>query len=196
MRVTLFRMPVVLGVLMFWVSTVAAQADCPTIVQHALETASSACEATGRNQACYGNITLSAVPRSGASNFVFEKAGDVVNVADVESLTLTSLDAATEQWGVALLKIQANIPDTLPGQNVTMLLFGDVQIEDSTASASATETPPDTGTPAAADMPQSFGPMQASILPICDLCPSVALGLFFNLFRALYATLLTMPIKS
>src|SRR5690606_20836366 len=33
-------------------------------------------------------------------------------------------------WGVALMQIQANLPDTLPGQNVTFLLFGDVTIEE------------------------------------------------------------------
>jgi hypothetical protein len=31
-------------------------------------------------------------------------------------------------WGVALMRLQANIPETLPGQNVTFLLFGDVEI--------------------------------------------------------------------
>ncbi len=27
-----------------------------------------------------------------------------------------------------MLRIQANLPDTMPGQNVTILLFGDVSI--------------------------------------------------------------------
>lgn len=141
MTVTLFRMSMVLGAVMFWVSAVTAQSDCPTIVQNALEVANAACEATGRNQACYGNITLSVVPQAGVSNFTFNKAGDVMNVADVQSLTLSSLDMTTEQWGVALLKIQANLPDTLPGQNVTLLLFGDVQIQKS-VTATSDEPPP------------------------------------------------------
>ena len=39
------------------------------------------------------------------------------------------MDLVNGMWGVALLRVQANLPDTLPGQNVTMLLFGDVAIE-------------------------------------------------------------------
>ena len=27
------------------------------------------------------------------------------------------------------MKLQANLPDSLPGQNVTFLMFGDVQIQ-------------------------------------------------------------------
>lgn len=140
MNLTLFRVCVLLAALMFWVTVVAAQSDCPTIVRTALDIAASACEGTGRNQACYGNITLDAVPQAGVSNFTFSQTGDVVNVADVQSLTLTSLDAATEQWGVALLKIQANLPDTLPGQNVTLLLFGDVQIQNAPTPSANTST--------------------------------------------------------
>ncbi len=160
MKITLLRIGVVLGALMLWVTTVAAQADCPTIVQHALDVAGTACETTGRNQACYGNISLNAVPRDGVSNFVFKQAGDTVNVADVQSLTLSSLDAASQQWGVALMKIQANLPDTLPGQNVTLVLFGDVQIQDAADVAEATATPAAGGT-TTVPAPQTSGPMQA-----------------------------------
>jgi len=33
------------------------------------------------------------------------------------------------EWGVSLMRLQAGLPDTLPGQNVTFLLFGDVAIQ-------------------------------------------------------------------
>ena len=147
MSATMFRMSVLLVALMFSYSTLAAQTDCPTIVRDALEIAGTACSATGRNQACYGNVTLNAVPQPGASSFTFNQTGDMVNVADVQSLTLSSLDAAAKQWGIALLKIQANLPDTLPGQNVTMLLFGDVHIQNANESTSAV-TPPTSATAA------------------------------------------------
>ncbi|MEZ4671811.1 MAG: SH3 domain-containing protein [Anaerolineae bacterium] len=149
MKTILLRLSVMLGVMLLCVSVVTAQSDCPTIVRTALDVAGSVCGGIGRNQACYGNITLNAVPQAGVSNFTFNQTGDVVSVADVQSLTLTSLDTTTDQWGVALMKIQANIPDTLPGQNVTLLLFGDVQMENaatppvtessSASSPSATE---------------------------------------------------------
>ncbi|MDX2136447.1 MAG: SH3 domain-containing protein [Chloroflexota bacterium] len=111
-------------------STAAAQNEtCTAIIQEALAVVGEACAATGRNQACYGNIQLAATPRDGAPAFTFEQPGDVVNIADVETLRLSALDTDESSWGVALMQLQANLPDTLPGQNVTFLLFGDVEIE-------------------------------------------------------------------
>jgi hypothetical protein len=62
-------------------------------------------------------------------DFTFSAPGDMVAVSAVESLTLASQVADEGEWGVALMQLQANIPDTTPGQNVTFLLFGDVEIE-------------------------------------------------------------------
>ncbi len=119
-----------LWTLCLWLGPTLALAqgsECSAQIQQALDAASAACENTGRNQACYGNIDLRAEPQP-ESSFTFEKVGDVVDVAAVRSLIVSPLDAATGKWGVALLKLQANLPDTLPGQNVTFLLFGDVEL--------------------------------------------------------------------
>jgi hypothetical protein len=102
--------------------------SCPDIVSKALSAADAACKKTGRNQACYGNFNLQATGQPGADSFTFNKVGDIVNIADVQTLKLSPMNVNDDQWGVALMKLQANIPDTLPGQNVTFLLFGDVEI--------------------------------------------------------------------
>lgn len=107
-----------------------AQDDCPALITAALDVVDSACSATARNQLCYGNITLNATPRPGIADFHFEQSGDLVGVADVETLQLSSFDLVDAEWGVALMKVQANLPDTVPGQNVTFLLFGDVSMAD------------------------------------------------------------------
>jgi hypothetical protein len=127
--------------LIFSVSAVAAaaQADCPAIVQQALAATADACADTGRNQACYGNINLSATAQEGVSEFDFSQPGDLVDVAGVQTLTLSPLDEQQNMWGVALLKVQANLPDTLPGQNVTFLLFGDVEIQNAVTSNTGDE---------------------------------------------------------
>jgi hypothetical protein len=117
-----------MGLVGLWVSSVAAQADCPTIVQTALDATDAACEGTGRNQACYGNIDLSAVPQAGIPQFDFDAPGDIIDVAGVRTLELEPLDETSDIWGIALMQLQANLPETLPGQNVTFLLFGDVEI--------------------------------------------------------------------
>ncbi|MBK8034242.1 MAG: hypothetical protein IPK17_33055 [Chloroflexi bacterium] len=111
-------------------ATVAAQGDtCSDLVTQALTAVQAVCAETGRNQACYGNISIDATPREAVTDFTFEQQGDLVNVAAVQSLRLRALDVAENEWGIALMKLQADLPDTLPGQNVTFLMFGDVEIE-------------------------------------------------------------------
>lgn len=118
-------------------AVLAQAATCPDIVKAALAAADKACATTGRNQACYGNINLTAQPQPGVTDFTFDKPGDLVSVAGVETLSLSPLDAAKDVWGVALMKIQANLPDTLPGQNVTFLLFGNVEIQNAVTTNAA-----------------------------------------------------------
>ncbi|MDX1991963.1 MAG: hypothetical protein SF029_06225 [bacterium] len=115
--------------LVLCVSPVLAQrATCPAIVEAALRTVDQLCRDTGRNQACYGNVSLEAIARPQAEDFQFSQVGDIENVEWLESLRLDSMDEEAGTWGVAMMRLQANLPDTLPGQNVTFLLFGDVEI--------------------------------------------------------------------
>ncbi|MCC6617345.1 MAG: hypothetical protein IT320_27980 [Anaerolineae bacterium] len=116
------------------VETLLTEATCPNIVEAALATIDSACDDTGRNEACYGNVRLDVVPQPDAGPVSFAQQGDKVNLADVQSLTLSSMDEAAREWGMAVMKVQADLPDALPGQNVTFLLFGDVQIQNDVAA--------------------------------------------------------------
>ncbi len=114
--------------LMVFAPAALAQANCSAIVKAAMDEIDNACLTTGRNQVCYGNIQLTATPRTGAS-LTFDKTGDIANVVDLEALKLSSMSLTDESWGVALMRLQANLAGTLPGQNVTFLLFGNVQID-------------------------------------------------------------------
>jgi len=79
---------------------------------------------------------MEAHPQAGLDEdeLVFEEPGDLVNVADVSSLTLSPWDETQHTWGISLMKLQANLPATLPGQNVTFLLFGSVAIDNAVVS--------------------------------------------------------------
>lgn len=127
----MFRLRFILYILFAFliaIPIVAQNDTCSTLVQSALKIVDSSCNETGRNQVCYGNITLSATVTDDAPTFNFETPGDLADIIHIESLQLSVLHTPDE-WGVALMKIQANLPDTTPGQSVTMLLFGDVYIE-------------------------------------------------------------------
>lgn len=119
--------------LLFAFSTVSAQtatpdSTCGAMVQQAMREVESGCAETGRNQACYGYVSLQATARDGVTNFQFTQRGDIANVADLSSVQLEPLNTAADTWGILMMKLQANLPETLPGQNVTFLLFGDVEV--------------------------------------------------------------------
>lgn len=107
---------------------IAAQDDtCPALIQQALDYVDSVCSATDRNQACYGNLQVEAIPADPGVRFIFNAPGDIVSLTQVQTFNVSQM-STPDQWGVALLQVQANLPDTLPGQNVTMLLLGDLQV--------------------------------------------------------------------
>ena len=130
--------------------TFAQQVSCPALVQEAMESARTICENTGRNQVCYGHNAMQVESQPDAANFVFESVGDIVDVAYIQRILLAGLDLDAGTWGVALMRIQANIPDTIPGQNVTLLLFGNSEIRNA-ATSTAQQDPAES----------QYGPMQA-----------------------------------
>jgi hypothetical protein len=108
---------------------------CPEIVRTAFDITQQACDGTGRNQACYGHILLNAELQANASTSGFEHEGDIANVADIRSLRISAMDLESRAWGIALMQLQASLPDAQVDQNITMLLFGDVQIENAMSHA-------------------------------------------------------------
>ncbi len=110
--------------------------SCPALVAQALAAVDSQCADLSRNQLCYGNTRVEVVPRAGAGRARFDAPGDRLDIGVVQALRLSPMDVAAALWGVALMKLQADLPDTLPGQNVTFVLFGDVELR---------PIPPETG---------------------------------------------------
>jgi LysM repeat protein len=107
--------------------TPSAQAACDELVDVAVLTVGAACEGLGRNEACYGNrlIEVEFQPDAQAQ---FDISGDRADLLAISRLHTTALDEVSGNWGIAILKAQANLPDALPGQNVTFLLFGDAAV--------------------------------------------------------------------
>jgi hypothetical protein len=105
-----------------------AQEACPDIVLDALDSMENACVAIGRNQACYGNGSIVAVDAEGVELSDFAASGDMTEISEISSMSLSGLDEDAGLWGLAVLAVQADIPNTIPGQNVTMLLFGDSEL--------------------------------------------------------------------
>lgn len=133
-----FRKLLPLFVLLAFTTVLAQNAaqdtTCGAFVQQAMSQVESGCGETRRNQACYGYVSLEATPREGVTTLQFTRQGDLANVADLSSVQLDPLDTEADTWGIVLMKLQASLPETLPGQNVTFLLFGDVEIRNAVDS--------------------------------------------------------------
>ena len=107
---------------------ILAQATCPTIIQDAITVLGNSCDGISRNNACYGNIDVEAQFNLGYEQ-PFEQPGDLAQLVNMQRLTTAPIDLIEEEWGIALLSMQANIPDTIPGQSVIFMLLGDSEIE-------------------------------------------------------------------
>ncbi len=110
-------------------TTAIAQTTCNDLVNRALEQTTDVCNNPERNTICYGNGIIFAQAATGVT-LDFDSEGDVAPLSDFAGITHTPLDEATEIWGVSLMSLQANIPDTVPGQTVQIIVFGNVEVED------------------------------------------------------------------
>jgi hypothetical protein len=123
-----FKSALILFVTLALAPAVLAQVVCPAIVQQALDATDALCLSTERNQACYGNVAVEVLAQPDVTELNFDSAGDIVDVTAIRTLRLRPMDVTEQTWGVVLMRLQANLPGSLPGQNVTFLLFGDVEL--------------------------------------------------------------------
>ncbi len=136
------------------ISTAPPNVTCEELVSLAETSVGLICNSLGRNQACYGNRLVSVNFRPG-SNLVFQQSGDTVNLLDVQRLQTSPLNLQSHDWGIAVLKAQANLPDSLPGENVTFLLFGDTSVDNPSPDMRAVTVSTRIGSLDCADAPES-----------------------------------------
>jgi hypothetical protein len=101
---------------------------CPAIVQQALAELAENCNLLDRNSVCYGYNQVGATFNEPQPDDFFSKASDTSSLTIVDTLETAPLDEQSNTWGVALMKVQANVPNSLPGQAVTFILLGDTEI--------------------------------------------------------------------
>jgi len=117
-----------LVLLLVAVPSIVAQ-QCLSIVTDALEMTQNACTSTARNEVCYGYNSVVALPNVNPNAFKFEEQGDIVPLDDIAAMQLSPFDEDNEEWGIVVARLQAQLPDTLPGQNVTVVIFGEVNFQ-------------------------------------------------------------------
>lgn len=121
---------IIITLILLSVSVIHAQENdeetCTTILQTVLEAANEACTEIGLNQACYGHNLIEVETTDTIS---FDAEGDLIDITALQRLITTPFNPEEETWGIAFMSLQANLEDVLPGQAVTIVLFGDTAIE-------------------------------------------------------------------
>jgi hypothetical protein len=120
------------GLLIISVPVVSSQGEdtaCPELATLAIDSTEASCEGTGRNQICYGHILVEAQPQTEAESFVFADMGDIVDLLNVRSLILAPMDEAAQEWGISLMRLQANLPSGATGPYATLVAFGNIQLD-------------------------------------------------------------------
>ncbi len=113
---------------------------CPGLVQQAIEAVGNNCGSLSRNNACYGFQQVSAEFSQPQPVGFFTAPSDRARLLELEQLITLPMDSALDKWGVALLSVQANLPDTLPGQSVIFMLMGNTQVENAIEPQDAFQT--------------------------------------------------------
>jgi|GEM_PF-3111683 len=118
---------------------VTGQTDCPLLVERALQAVDDNCAEMGRNTACYAYNQVQATFLQDVDDNFFTQPSDRANLTLLDTIQTTALDEENNLWGIAMMRVQANVPDTLPGQAVVFMLMGDVQVENAVAPDEAFE---------------------------------------------------------
>ncbi len=113
--------------------------SCLTLVKQALEAVGNNCGGLGRNSACYGFNRVNATFSGYVTEDFFSSPSDQTSLKLLESIDTAALNETINEWGVAVMSVQANIPNSLPGQAISFILLGDVTVDNAVPAEAAVE---------------------------------------------------------
>jgi hypothetical protein len=120
----LFLLPLTLAV----AEPISQENLCPGIVQQALVGLGQNCNQMDRNSMCYGFNYVAATFSEPQADDYFSEVSDTSSLTIVDTLATAPLNVDSSTWGLAVMKVQANVPNSLPGQAVTFILLGDTEL--------------------------------------------------------------------
>jgi hypothetical protein len=121
------KLILVLCFMFITVPALAQDEQCLAVIQAAFAAAEQVCSAIGRNLACFGSANLQATPHPDLPGFTFNQPGNTLNIRELQTLHSSGFESGS--YGVSFMRIQASLPDFSPEQNVSLLVFGDVQLQ-------------------------------------------------------------------
>lgn len=114
-------------------------ASCQALIDLAIQSSGSYCGETSSNNVCYGNTTIKAELVPGATER-FSERGDIIAVNELRRLSASPLNLDNDEWGIAVFKVIANLPRSLPGETVTMVVFGNATLDNDSGESNSLES--------------------------------------------------------
>jgi hypothetical protein len=114
-------------------------ASCQALIDRAIQASGSFCGETNSNKVCYGNTTIKAELVPDATQR-FSERGDIITVKELHRLSASPLKLETNEWGIAVFKLIANLPRSLPGETITMVVFGNATLENDSEDSDSLES--------------------------------------------------------
>lgn len=112
---------------------------CPALVEQALTEVGDNCSDLSKNAACYGYNRVEATFSQSVAEEFFSQPADVAEIASLSTINTVPLDTEANLWGVAVMSVQANVPNSLPGQSVRFILLGDVSVDNAVPAEEAVQ---------------------------------------------------------
>lgn len=103
-----------------WRAHAQERSACRALAEEGIAAAARACGTAGANTACYGHTGVVA---SSAEGVALNNVGQIVPLSQIKGLTTQAADLTSGAWGIAVLNIQAGLPESAAG--VRAALFGD-----------------------------------------------------------------------
>jgi len=114
-------------------------ASCQALIDRTIQASDNYCGDTTTNTACYGNNTLKADLAPDTSQR-FAERGDIITVNNLRRLSASPLNLEQNEWGIAVFKVVANLPRSLPGETVTMVVFGNATLDNQSGGGDSLES--------------------------------------------------------
>ena len=114
-------------------------ASCQALIDRTIQASDNFCSASASNTACYGNNTLRAELAPNAARR-FSERGDTIPVNELQRLSASPLNLDNDEWGIAVFHVIANLPRSLPGETVTMVVFGNATLDNQSAEGGGLES--------------------------------------------------------
>lgn len=111
--------------------------SCPQLVARALAEMGTNCANLPRNTACYGFNRVEATFAEEVPEGYFSQVADRAGLTTLSTIETAELNTAESRWGIAVMSVQADIPNALPGQVTTFMLLGDVEVTNEVAPEDA-----------------------------------------------------------